>query len=145
MFIIFYQGEQLRGRVKKICESLKATIYPCPENPQERREVAMGVMTRISDLENVLNTTNEQRNRILAQVARNIRVWFIKVKISLPHEEGFEIVWKFNRSAIFIDIYRYQSKKWMSDKLTEITTKGSFKATKIYKATRLWGTKSVPL
>ena len=79
VFIIFYQGEQLRGRVKKICESLKATIYPCPENPQERREVAMGVMTRISDLENVLNTTNEQRNRILAQVARNIRVWFIKV------------------------------------------------------------------
>lgn len=80
VFIIFYQGEQLRSRVKKICESLRASIYPCPENPQERREVAMGVMTRIQDLEQVLNTTNEQRNRILAQVARNIRVWFIKVR-----------------------------------------------------------------
>ena len=73
-------GDQLRSRVKKICESLKASIYPCPENPQERREVAMGVMTRIQDLEQVLSTTNEQRNRILAQVARNIRVWFIKVR-----------------------------------------------------------------
>lgn len=80
VFIIFYQGDQLRSRVKKICESLKASIYPCPENPQERREVAMGVMTRIQDLEQVLSTTNEQRNRILAQVARNIRVWFIKVR-----------------------------------------------------------------
>jgi hypothetical protein len=75
-----FVGEQLRSRVKKICESLRASIYPCPENPQERREVAMGVMTRIQDLEQVLNTTNEQRNRILAQVARNIRVWFIKVR-----------------------------------------------------------------
>lgn len=80
VFIIFYQGEQLRSRTKKICESLKASIYPCPENPQERREVAMNVMTRIQDLDQVLKTTNEQRNRILAQVARNIRVWFIKVR-----------------------------------------------------------------
>ena len=30
VFIIFYQGDQLRTRVKKICESLKASIYPCP-------------------------------------------------------------------------------------------------------------------
>jgi len=80
VFIIFYQGDQLRTRVKKICESLKASIYPCPENPQERREVAMGVMTRIQDLDQVLSQTNEQRNRILASVARNIRVWFIKVR-----------------------------------------------------------------
>ena len=57
-----------------------ASIYPCPENPQERREVAMGVMTRIQDLDQVLSQTNEQRNRILASVARNIRVWFIKVR-----------------------------------------------------------------
>ena len=40
----------------------------------------MNVMTRIQDLDQVLKTTNEQRNRILAQVARNIRVWFIKVR-----------------------------------------------------------------
>ena len=40
----------------------------------------MGVMTRIQDLDQVLSQTNEQRNRILASVARNIRVWFIKVR-----------------------------------------------------------------
>ena len=92
--------------MKKICESLKATIYPCPENPQERREVAMGVMTRISDLENVLNTTNEQRNRILAQVARNIRVWFIKVFSKLNIFRTEKILMK---NIFTID---FRSKKW---------------------------------
>ena len=28
VFIIFYQGDQLRTRVKKICESLKVSIHP---------------------------------------------------------------------------------------------------------------------
>ena len=30
-----------------------ATLYPCPEMQSERREMAMGVMTRIEDLQAV--------------------------------------------------------------------------------------------
>ena len=30
VFIIFFQGEQLKSRVKKICEGFRATLYPCP-------------------------------------------------------------------------------------------------------------------
>ena len=30
VFIIFYQGDQLKVRVKKICEGFHATLYPCP-------------------------------------------------------------------------------------------------------------------
>ncbi|GBP50419.1 Probable V-type proton ATPase 116 kDa subunit a [Eumeta japonica] len=50
VFIIFFQGDQLKTRVKKICEGFRATLYPCPEAPADRREMAMGVMTRIEDL-----------------------------------------------------------------------------------------------
>ncbi|RZC27703.1 V ATPase I and/or NAD Gly3P dh N domain containing protein, partial [Asbolus verrucosus] len=50
VFIIFFQGDQLKTRVKKICEGFRATLYPCPEAPGDRREMAMGVMTRIEDL-----------------------------------------------------------------------------------------------
>jgi len=33
--------------------SFKASLYPCPETPVERREMAVGVMTRIEDVESV--------------------------------------------------------------------------------------------
>lgn len=54
VFIIFFQGDQLKTRVKKICEGFRATLYPCPEAPADRREMAMGVMTRIEDLNTVI-------------------------------------------------------------------------------------------
>lgn len=53
VFIVFFQGDQLKSRVKKICEGFRATIYPCPDTPQERREMSIGVMTRIEDLKTV--------------------------------------------------------------------------------------------
>lgn len=45
----------MKTRVKKICEGFRATLYPCPEAPADRREMAMGVMTRIEDLNTVCN------------------------------------------------------------------------------------------
>jgi len=80
VFIAFFQGEQLRSRVKKICEGLHATLYPCPETSQERREIAVGVMSRIEDLRSVLNQSEDHRQLLLSQVAVNIREWFIKVR-----------------------------------------------------------------
>merc|ERR1712198_306453 len=80
VFVIFFQGEQLKTRVKKICEGFRATLYPCPETPAERRVIAVGVMTRIEDLNNVLGQTQEHRHRVLLAAAKNIKVWFIKVK-----------------------------------------------------------------
>lgn len=56
VFIIFFQGDQLKSRVRKICEGFRATLYPCPEAPSQRREMAMGVMTRIEDLNTVRNS-----------------------------------------------------------------------------------------
>lgn len=83
VFIIFFQGDQLKNRVKKICEGyvvqfqlvflylcylllyyqtllimklffrFRASLYPCPETPQERKEMAAGVNTRIDDLQMV--------------------------------------------------------------------------------------------
>ncbi|XP_072034787.1 V-type proton ATPase 116 kDa subunit a 1-like isoform X2 [Amphiura filiformis] len=79
VFIIFFQGDQLKTRVKKICEGFRATLYPCPETQAERREMAIGVMTRIEDLQAVLGQTEEHRQRVLSSAAKNVRVWFIKV------------------------------------------------------------------
>ncbi|XP_034942941.1 V-type proton ATPase 116 kDa subunit a isoform X2 [Chelonus insularis] len=80
VFIIFFQGDQLKTRVKKICEGFRATLYPCPEAPADRREMSMGVMTRIEDLNTVLGQTQDHRHRVLVAAAKNIKNWFIKVR-----------------------------------------------------------------
>uniref|UniRef100_A0A4W3GTT9 V-type proton ATPase subunit a n=2 Tax=Gnathostomata TaxID=7776 RepID=A0A4W3GTT9_CALMI len=80
VFIIFFQGDQLKNRVKKICEGFRASLYPCPETPQERKEMLAGVNTRIDDLQMVLNQTEDHRQRVLQTAAKTTRVWFIKVR-----------------------------------------------------------------
>uniref|UniRef100_A0A1E1XD84 V-type proton ATPase subunit a n=1 Tax=Amblyomma aureolatum TaxID=187763 RepID=A0A1E1XD84_9ACAR len=80
VFIIFFQGEQLKTRVKKICEGFRATLSPCPETPADRREMSIGVMTRIEDLNTVLGQTQDHRHRVLVAAAKNIKNWFVKVR-----------------------------------------------------------------
>ncbi|XP_055506321.1 V-type proton ATPase 116 kDa subunit a 4-like [Leucoraja erinacea] len=80
VFIIFFQGEQLRHKVKKICDGFRATMYPCPESASERREMAAGVKTRIEDLNTVLNQTESHRRRVLQEAAKNLPNWQVKVK-----------------------------------------------------------------
>lgn len=80
VFIIFFQGDQLKTRVKKICEGFRATLYPCPEAPADRREMAMGVMTRIEDLNTVLGQTQDHRHRVLVAAAKKLKDWFVKVR-----------------------------------------------------------------
>ena len=80
VFIIFFQGEQLKTRVKKICEGFRASLYPCPETPLDRREMIGGVVSRIEDLSTVLSQTTEHRHRVLVAAAKNVKNWFVKVR-----------------------------------------------------------------
>ena len=80
VFVCFFQGEQLKARVKKICEGFRATLYPCPDQAADRREMAVGVMQRLEDLNTVLSQTNDHRQRVLVAAAKNIKVWFVKVR-----------------------------------------------------------------
>ncbi|CAI5786219.1 V-type proton ATPase 116 kDa subunit a [Podarcis lilfordi] len=80
VFIIFYQGEQLRQKIKKICEGFRATVYPCPESAGERREMAAGVNTRIEDLNTVITQTESHRQGLLKEASVNLWSWGIKAK-----------------------------------------------------------------
>ena len=40
----------------------------------DRREMAVGVMQRLEDLNTVLGQTNDHRHRVLAAAAKNIKV-----------------------------------------------------------------------
>jgi len=80
VFIIFYQGESLRSRVKKICEGFHAAVYPCPDNAAERRDMMCGVNTRIEDLKIVISQTDEHRQRLLTAAAKMLRDNYVKTR-----------------------------------------------------------------
>lgn len=80
IFIIFYQGEQLRLKIKKICDGFRATIYPCPEHAAERRDMLASVNVRLEDLITVITQTESHRQRLLQEAAANWHSWVIKVQ-----------------------------------------------------------------
>lgn len=78
--MLFFQGEQIKIRVKKICDGFHATLYPCPHDAQDRAKTVEGVKVRLADLNTVLNQTFEQRDLIMRNIARNMVKWVIMVK-----------------------------------------------------------------
>uniref|UniRef100_A0A6I8NCB9 V-type proton ATPase subunit a n=1 Tax=Ornithorhynchus anatinus TaxID=9258 RepID=A0A6I8NCB9_ORNAN len=79
-FIIFYQGEQLKQKIQKICDGFRATVYPCPEAASERREMLAGVNTQLEDLNAVITQTESHRQQLLQEAASSWRIWGIKVQ-----------------------------------------------------------------
>ncbi|XP_058814156.1 V-type proton ATPase 116 kDa subunit a 1-like [Topomyia yanbarensis] len=79
-FAAFFQGEQLKTRIKKICTGYHASLYPCPSAADERYEMVKGVCIRLEDLNMVLNQTQDHRFRVLSTVAKELPRWRIMVK-----------------------------------------------------------------
>ncbi|CAD7084738.1 unnamed protein product [Hermetia illucens] len=80
VFVAFFQGEQLKNRIKKVCSGFHASLYPCPSAHSEREEMVKGVCTRLEDLKLVLNQTEDHRKRVLVSVAKELPNWSIMVK-----------------------------------------------------------------
>eukprot|EP00026_Physarum_polycephalum_P003009 Phypoly_transcript_03018.p1 GENE.Phypoly_transcript_03018~~Phypoly_transcript_03018.p1 ORF type:complete len:832 (+),score=146.02 Phypoly_transcript_03018:33-2498(+) len=79
VFIIFFQGDRLQAKIRKICESFGATIYPCPESEPERTDLSGQVNGRLQDLEVVLARSHEHRKQVLSGVATHLQTWKAKV------------------------------------------------------------------
>jgi len=79
VFIIFFSGERSQAKIKKICESFGATIYPCPENANDRAKFLSEVTVRLQDLEVVLARSLEHRKQVLSGVAMYLQAWKAKV------------------------------------------------------------------
>ena len=79
VFILFFQGDELRTRVRKICEAFHATLYQCPETAKERQKMRVAVTQRIQDLDIVLQTSKEHSSNQLREIARDLDIWQTKV------------------------------------------------------------------
>ncbi|KAJ8952990.1 hypothetical protein NQ318_015350 [Aromia moschata] len=79
VFVAFFQGEQLKTRIKKVCAGFHAGLYPCPSTLVERNDMLKGVRTRLEDLTLVLNQTKDHRQRVLVSVAKELQNWSVMV------------------------------------------------------------------
>lgn len=80
VFCIFFPGQQLQLKIKKICESFSANLYPCPETPAERRNLLAQVNTRLEDLKILLDRGWDQRVQVLGHIALQLRFWQAKIR-----------------------------------------------------------------
>uniref|UniRef100_A0A9J8AZA1 V-type proton ATPase subunit a n=1 Tax=Cyprinus carpio carpio TaxID=630221 RepID=A0A9J8AZA1_CYPCA len=76
VFIIFFQGDQLKNRVKKICEGCSMVF----SNLILFTAFHPVLITDFKLHLQVLNQTEDHRQRVLQAAAKTIRVWFIKVR-----------------------------------------------------------------
>lgn len=79
-FVAFFQGEQLKNRIKKVCTGFHASLYPCPTSNAERQEMLKDVRTRLEDFKLVLSQTQDHRQRVLHNVAKELPNWSIMVR-----------------------------------------------------------------
>jgi len=75
VFIVFVHGQVLLNKIKKLCESVGATIYPVSESSEQRNEESIEVLARIEDLDQVLNNTRDTRMSKLKEIGQNIDAW----------------------------------------------------------------------
>ncbi|KAJ1520839.1 hypothetical protein ONE63_003928 [Megalurothrips usitatus] len=80
VFVAFFQGENLKSRVKKVCTGFHASIYPCASGAAEREHTLAEIRTRLEDLNTVLSQTYEHRHRVLLSVSKEVTKWIVMVR-----------------------------------------------------------------
>ncbi|KAH8325716.1 hypothetical protein KR067_004987 [Drosophila pandora] len=80
VFVAFFQGEQLKQRIKKVCAGYHASVYPCPSSHAERAEMVKDVNVRLEDLKLVLSQSADHRSRVLSSASKHLPRWSIMVR-----------------------------------------------------------------
>ncbi|SPP87999.1 V-type proton ATPase 116 kDa subunit a [Drosophila guanche] len=80
VFVVFFQGDQLQARIRKVCTGFHAHMYPCPSSHSERMDMVKSVRTRLDDLKAIISQTEDHRNCVLNAVGKQLPKWTAMVK-----------------------------------------------------------------
>ncbi|KAF9023037.1 H+-ATPase subunit [Hymenopellis radicata] len=80
VFIIFAHGDALLAKIRKVAESMGATLYPIDANADKRAEALREVSVRLEDIETVLYNTGSNRRSEIVKIGESLRSWQDVVK-----------------------------------------------------------------
>lgn len=75
VFIIFAHGDALLAKIRKISESMGATLYPIDANADKRSDSLREVTSRLEDLQTVLYNTGSNRRSELVRIGESLASW----------------------------------------------------------------------
>jgi V-type H+-transporting ATPase subunit a len=75
VFIIFAHGDALLAKIRKVAESMGATLYPIDANADKRADSLRDVVGRLEDLQVVLFNTGLNRRKELVKIGEHLAVW----------------------------------------------------------------------
>jgi V-type H+-transporting ATPase subunit a len=75
VFIIFAHGPIILSKIRKVAESLSATIFALPPDPRTRKEQLHECNARLDDVASVLQNTSTTLHAELRIVAENLQHW----------------------------------------------------------------------
>ncbi|KAF4075791.1 hypothetical protein AMELA_G00222820 [Ameiurus melas] len=78
-FIICVQGEQVQGKIRKICEGFRVSLYPCPNTLHAQDEMKRNIQTRIEEVQMILRQCEEFCTAVLNKAANRVTDWSIQV------------------------------------------------------------------
>eukprot|EP00003_Mantamonas_plastica_P008689 TRINITY_DN1772_c0_g2_i3.p2 TRINITY_DN1772_c0_g2~~TRINITY_DN1772_c0_g2_i3.p2 ORF type:complete len:603 (-),score=217.17 TRINITY_DN1772_c0_g2_i3:23-1831(-) len=83
VFMIFSQGERIRNKIRKICDSFNAHLYDCPDTYEARDELAKQTDDKLREFAQIMKHTDTTRNQQLKVIAKSWKPWLIKVRKEL--------------------------------------------------------------
>ena len=75
VFIIFAHGDTLLTKIRKVAESMGATLYPIDSNADHRRTALQEVSNRIEDIRLTLYQTGSSRLAELVKIGESLSSW----------------------------------------------------------------------
>lgn len=75
VFIIFAHGDALLAKIRKVAESMGATLYPIDSNADKRADSLREVTARLEDIQTVLYNTGASRRQELIKIGESLASW----------------------------------------------------------------------
>ncbi|KAF9060701.1 H+-ATPase subunit [Rhodocollybia butyracea] len=75
VFIIFAHGDVILAKIRKVAESMGATLYPIDANADKRADTLREVEGRLEDIQNILYNTGSTRRSELIKIGESLRNW----------------------------------------------------------------------
>ena len=75
VFIIFAHGDTLLAKIRKVAESMGATLYPIDSNAENRASALREVSSRIEDIQLTLHNTGSSRHAELVKIGESLSSW----------------------------------------------------------------------